>query len=424
MGSATVSQQKQQQSAYPIDPTGARPGSFPSQTQANSMASMAQSPAYDQSCMTQGAACMPQSGYSIMHQQQQQMMMSQGSAMQMQYRSQQTYSTMQQMRMYGQQQQRAMLLHQQQQLANSAQSQPAAIYENGAMYPYGIPTATQRTPGMPGMSAMGTGTMCASTQMQRQMMIANGGGMMMMSPNGACMPPHQSYPPRVRNPPSVSPAYPQGTTAVPGYPQGQSMMIRAGPPMLYSQLQHEMTRQQVVAYSNPNAIMRPDPSDPNLRCMPSSQPSFPNEAKMAIPVEIVLRQFCLDHNATTSDYGFTLTQERFDSLRKGELDLQLKCFQHGDKKQLQQYNVWPTMPNRSTESSVKRLFKLNGNDARCDSNYLQITIKGTFAKHQRAKPLKHSEYLGRKNPIRGRKIALWIAKRKIYGLAGAQLPSD
>ncbi|KHN84819.1 Zinc finger MIZ domain-containing protein 2 [Toxocara canis] len=316
MGSAAASQQ----SSYPVDPAGARPGSYPPQPQPNTMTSMAQSPTYEQTMV----GCMPQ-GYGMMQQQQQQMMMAQSSALS--YRSQQPYPTVQQMRAYGQQ--RAMLMQQQQQ---------QAMFD-APIYPCGIPSATQRTPGMPGMGT----PMCGNGPQMRQIMMPTPNGMMI--PAGAAPMP-QAYS-RSRNgvAASISPGYPTGA---PTYPQGQSMMIRAGPPMLYSQLQHEMTRQQVVAYANPNAMMR-DPSDPMSRM---SLP-FPNEPKMAVPVEVVLRQFCLDHNTTTSDYGFTLTQERFDSLRKGELDLQLKCFQHGDKKQLQQYNIWPTMPNQNTESSVK-----------------------------------------------------------------------
>uniref|UniRef100_A0A915AXV1 SP-RING-type domain-containing protein n=1 Tax=Parascaris univalens TaxID=6257 RepID=A0A915AXV1_PARUN len=313
MGSAAASQQ----SSYPVDPAGARPGCYTSHPQPTNMSSLAQSPAYEQPVMGY-----MQQGYGIM--QQQQMIMAQSSGIQMHYRSQQQHPTMQQTRTYGQQ--RSLVMHQQQPLFDAS------------MYTCGIPTATQRTPGMPGMAT----PMCVAPQM-RQMMVPTPNGMMMHT-GGAAIP--QAYSRPRSSAASVSPGYPVGTT--PTYPQGQSMMIRAGPPMLYSQLQHEITRQQVVAYANPNAVMR-DPSDPMSRI----SPAFLNEPKMAVPVEVVLRQFCLDHNTTTSDYGFTLTQERFDSLRKGELDLQLKCFQHGDKKQLQQYNIWPTMPNQTNESSVK-----------------------------------------------------------------------
>lgn len=108
---------------------------------------------------------------------------------------------MQQTRTYGQQ--RSMVMHQQQPLFDAS------------MYTCGIPTATQRTPGMPGMGT----PMCVAPQM-RQVMVPAPNGMMMQT-GGAAMP--QAYSRPRSSTASVSPGYPAGTT--PTYPQGQSMMV-------------------------------------------------------------------------------------------------------------------------------------------------------------------------------------------------------
>uniref|UniRef100_A0A1I7YKV5 SP-RING-type domain-containing protein n=1 Tax=Steinernema glaseri TaxID=37863 RepID=A0A1I7YKV5_9BILA len=180
---------------------------------------------------------------------------------------------------------------------------------------------------------------------------------------------------RMRNPPMSylpqgQPMNPQGVMpqavpqAVPmhGYPvqNGSASMIRAGPPMLYSQMQQQ-GQQKVTAFPNPHAA--PDAA-PML-------PRAPNAAPIISLREIVLQPFALEQPQST--VNFVLNQSCFQALQYPDMELQLKAFVREDA---QQACSWPAVRVDPQEISFPITVVVNGYAQSIKSPSFPLYIKG------------------------------------------------
>ncbi|CAI4228111.1 unnamed protein product [Auanema sp. JU1783] len=190
------------------------------------------------------------------------------------------------------------------------------------------------------------------TATQQQMM---GGGMppmpqgpggydpMFSVPMGANSVPGQVQPLMRVQPGMPSPAYPgvpgpmmgpprghMMPMTSPGYPQGNTQMIRAGPPQLFGQMQQPIQQQQVISCLNPNM-------------------SFPITF-VCRAVEEILAPFCLPHDKNICHEFFDISPETMKKLQGASMELQLKCCLKDDTKK--QAPSWPLSKSGAMEPTV------------------------------------------------------------------------
>ncbi|KAK0398347.1 hypothetical protein QR680_002547 [Steinernema hermaphroditum] len=136
---------------------------------------------------------------------------------------------------------------------------------------------------------------------------------------------------------------------MPGYPNaqnGSASMIRAGPPMLYSQMQQQ-GQQKVTAFPNPHAAPGPD-----------AQPVVPRGQNCSPIVslrEVILPPFGLEQLRSVVNFG--LSQNSYQALQYPEFELQLKAFLRDDP---QQACHWPFVPTELHEYKFPITVTING----------------------------------------------------------------
>uniref|UniRef100_A0A0N5AG19 SP-RING-type domain-containing protein n=1 Tax=Syphacia muris TaxID=451379 RepID=A0A0N5AG19_9BILA len=252
----------------------------------------------------------------------QQMMLAARSNMQMTYRCQQQFPNSQSMRPYSQPQ-----MVQMQQRGVGVHPRDQQGFVNGSMYP-GIPSATQRTPGMaPSM---------IPPQVRGMMMPGYNSGMA-PSPCGQFL--------RTRQPGPMNAAY-QTAYSQPNQSSFVSIeLVRVGSAAMCSQLPSSVPQQSVGSYSNIDYRVAPDSFVPSVSYSAC-------ESKVAFCKEVIEYPIVLNHNSNSVEYIFIVPEEKFAQLQRGEIDVQLKgniVSKNGD---LMQHNVWPAASGRAKANGL------------------------------------------------------------------------
>ncbi|TMS37926.1 hypothetical protein L596_004759 [Steinernema carpocapsae] len=186
---------------------------------------------------------------------------------------------------------------------------------------------------------------------------------------------------RMRNPPQTSPymspqtqqVNPQAMLTQPQMGPGMSAMnngfppnmpcgamIRAGPPMLYSQVQQQ-GQQKVTAFPNPHAL--PDSDSQALVALqnPLHQPA------VVVLQEVILQPFMLD--GAGKILNFSLNMNVVNAMAYPEVEIQLKAFLREDP---QQQCNWP-MPD--SDCALPTSVTINGRSHEIQSRNCPLFIK-------------------------------------------------